>query len=222
MPVRISRVLVVGGWVAASAAVAMTSPLTPTYSYTVTAGSAATGVPFSLHGESTGTTPEITFVDTTEHRTIAGCDSGTMHGAGVTGKDRSGDGVVSVDGRATTFTNCRGPSRPDFDITGIGVWSLDATEPISDGIYIRLNGIRLNFSAGPSCNFTVSGSLRGRYNNSYWMLVSDVAAGSLTIDNVAAQQCSGIVANGDEASFAVAYKVRSDTLAQNPVTITGS
>ena len=85
---------------AASAAVAIAAaPAVAATTYTVTAGSAASGTKVNFSGKTTGATPQVHFSDTTAGQNLT-CDSGTAKGFTTTGTARPAAGLATITGAA--------------------------------------------------------------------------------------------------------------------------
>ncbi len=219
MSFRLSRVLTVGGCALAVAAVTMTSAFAATPTYTLKAGNAAPGTNVSLRASTGGTTPQITFVDTTSNTTLT-CDSGTLQGTTKTGTNLPGAAIASINGSASTFTNCTGPFGLQFQVTGSGSWKINANSAAPGGVFGSVTGIRATVKDGSVCNFTAAGRLSGKFTNQYLTLLSKGTDPTLTISGVPSGQCFGVIKNGDTATFGAVYKIRSNKFSQNPITIT--
>ncbi len=88
MAVAKLKTIVVAGAAAATMAIGI-MPANAVGTWTVTAGSAATGTAVAIKGTTTGASPQIHFTDTTTSTDLT-CDSGTASGTTTTGSGLSG------------------------------------------------------------------------------------------------------------------------------------
>lgn len=219
----LDRAVLVAGVVAATVVLGVGQASAVDLSYTVTAGSAASGSTVALTGTATGTAsaPAITFTDTTTNQ-VLNCVSGTAPGTTTVGAGQSGAGLATIDGASTTWTSCTGPLGLAFTVSGSGSWILNATGATAGG---TTPGTITSASASVSdpgiCSFDVSGSVTGSYTNGSPATLSVAADNStLTISNV--NGCLGIINDGDAATFVGAYQIAANDAANNPVTVTSS
>jgi len=220
----LDRAVLVAGAVAATAVLgvsqASAAPLDTTY--TVAAGSAASGSAVALTGTATGTAsaPAITFTDTTTNQ-VLNCVSGTAPGSTTVGSGLSGTGLATIDGANTTWTSCTGPLGLAFTVAGSGSWVLNATGPTSGGVTPgTITSAGASVSDPGICSFNVSGSVTGSYTNSPATLSVAADNSTLTISNV--NGCLGIINEGDSATFVGSYSIAANDAANNPVTVTSS
>lgn len=189
--------------------------------FTVTAGSAPAGTTVAITGVTSGTTPQIHFTDITSNVSFT-CDSGTAPGSTKTGTGLSGAGIASINGPTTTWTNCQGAGF-NFQVAGVGTWSLNATSGSSAGVSGNVSAVNANVtgtgSFGSTCNFNVTGTVPGSYDNASTTLT--VNGGGLTINNPTGTCASlNVIKNGDAATFQANYVTTANTSAYNPVHIT--
>jgi hypothetical protein len=216
MTSRIPRVLGLAGGLAAVAFL-FASQAQAAATYTVKAGSAASGTTVAIKGTTTGTSPQIHFTDVTSGQTLT-CKSGTAPGTTKTGSGLAGAGIGHVTGPKTTWTGCSGPLSLKFKVTGIGTWNLNATSYKSGVATGNINNVTAKVSDPGVCTFTAKGSVGVTYTNKTHILAVPGKTAGLTVSGVSG--CPGVVSNGDKAKFKANYLLKATTAADNPITIT--
>lgn len=226
MKTNTKRLALVAVTAAAIAGYTATSAQASTVSFTVTAGSAASGS-VNVTGVTTGSTPQIRFTDTSTGVAFT-CDSGTAPGTVVVGGHSYTSPATSVQvgaitGGGTTWTNCQGDGF-NFTVAGSGSWPVNASMGTSTGVSGTISGVNASVTGtgifGTTCNFTVTGSVPTSYTNTDHTL--HVTAGTGLQIATASGTCAslGAVNGGDSATFVADYSVTANTSADNPVQIT--
>lgn len=213
----VSKALLIGGAALTALAIGTGSASAAT-TFTVAAGSAPAGTTVAVTGATTGTSPQVTFKDTTKNTTLT-CASSTAKGSTKTGTALSGTAIASINGAATLFNTCKGPFGLTFKVTGANTWKLNATSGSTTGANGTLTGVTATVDGGTSCKFSVTGTVAGTYTNSTKALSFPGTTSTLTISNVVGG-CFGAIASGDKASFKASYLLTATTAAYNPVKIT--
>lgn len=211
------KTLVVAGAAAAAMGIGI-MPANAAATWTVTAGSAASGTTVAVKGTTKGAKPQIHFTDTTTGTALS-CTSGTAPGTVVTGSGQAGNGIGHINGPGTTWTGCTGPLGISLTPTGVGTWNINAkhynaTSGLTNG---TITNVTANV-AGTGCSFTVTGSVPVSYKNSTTTLSVKDTQSNLVVSNVSG--CFSQVNNGDHASFKGAYLLKATTTADNPIHIT--
>lgn len=184
--------------------------------FTVKAGSAPSGTTVAVKGVTTGSSPQVTFVDTTSGTTL-NCTSSSATGSVKTGTGLSGTGIATINGAGIVFSSCTGPLGLNLTVKGAGTWKLNATSGSTTAVKGTLTGVSATVS-GSGCSFSVAGSVAGSYTNSTQALAFPGTTSGLKISNV--NGCFGLVNSGDVASYKASYKLTATTAAYNPVKVT--
>lgn len=218
-----ARAVLVAGGVAAAAVLGVSQASAADFTYTVAAGSAASGSSVAITGTASGTAsaPAITFTDTTTNQ-VLNCVSGTAPATATVNSGLAGTDLATIDGASTTWTNCTGPLGLGFTVAGSGSWDVNATgETVGGATPGTITGASAAVDDPGVCSFDVNGSVEGTYTNGTTSTLSTSATGStLTISNVSG--CFGIINEGDSATFVGTYQITANDTANNPVTITSS
>ncbi|HVV24948.1 MAG TPA: hypothetical protein VHF06_36290 [Pseudonocardiaceae bacterium] len=220
----LARVVLVAGGVATAAVLGVSQASAADFTYTVAAGSAASGSTVAITGTASGTAsaPAITFTDTTTNQ-VLNCVSATAPATTTVGTDLPGADLATIDGASTTWTNCTGPLGLGFTVTGAGNWDVNGTGETTGGVTPgSITGASASVDDPGVCSFDVNGDVQGDYTNgTSTSTLSVVADGStLTISNVSG--CFGIINDGDSATFEGTYQIAANDSGDNPVTITSN
>lgn len=132
------------------------------------------------------------------------CDSASAAGTANLGPAVS-DPIAQITG--TTFTNCTGPFGLTFDVTHVGVWNLAGDGGHASGVTSgHITGIQAQIS-GPFCEATVTGSVPGTFTNTTNVLAVNLSELGLTLDVDPANDCFGLIADGENAGFEGNFQV---------------
>ena len=192
-------------------------------SYNVTAGSAPAGTVVGYTATTTGSSPQVTWKNTTAGTTW-NCVSASAPGTIKAGTLLSGTGIGTVNGAGTVWNTCNGPFGLTLTYTGSGSWGLNATGNTVGGVTpVRISGVNVHVAG--ACNFDYTGSIDGTYTNgtSSGTLTLPGTTSGLTISNVSGSTCGLFgLGNGHSASFKATYQVAADNGAYNPIGITSN
>lgn len=210
--------------VAAVAVLAGSSAAFASGSFGVSAGSAATSTVVPYTATTTGSSPQVTFKDTTSGTTL-NCASASAAGSVTVVSGHDSNGLGTINGATTGWNTCTGPFSLKFTVTGANTWNLNATGSTVGGV---TPGSISNVSAhvaGNGCSFDVTGTANGSYTNgaSSGTLTLPGTTSTLTISNVSGSLCGFAgIANGHAASFKATYGVTANTSGYNPIQINGT
>ena len=181
---RLARISAIGAGVAAAIAICA-APAVAATTYTVTAGSAATGTVVPITGTTQGASPQITFKDVTSSQTLT-CASGSEPGTTTVASGVSGTAIGKITGSKSVFTGCSGPLGLTFKVTGVNTWKLNATSfNKSTGVAKgTITGIVAKVSDQGACVFTAKGTVAVTYKNSTTVLTAPGTAAQLTVSGV--------------------------------------
>lgn len=188
----------------ASALVIVASPAMAAAPYDVSAGTETTGT-----AAIEGTTDDIIFYTDFVNMT---CDSGTADGVANLGTNSTGNGVANISD--TTWSSCLGPLDIPMTVDQIGTWNVNAVGDTVSGVTagtISSITARVESVTPGQCEFTVTGTAGGSFNNTTQQLIVDdqSSANDLVISDVTG--CFGQVLEGDPAYFGAAYDITNDS-----------
>lgn len=242
MTTRFVRLFAAGALVAASTVPLAGSASAHAAPFTVTAGASAVGTSLPITLTTSGSAPQFTWRDTATGVNVT-CSSVTWRGALTTGTTTGRIGTI--DGSRATFTDCIGPAGLGFAITGVGLWTLDASDASSGSSTVVVGNIRAHLvaTAGPTCSWDFAapsgsfqssststatpGSLAANYSNGTQDLgVTATNPGSLGLWNVHGSGAStycvspSLWKQGDRMSWSAVWTLTADAPTNNPVAIT--
>jgi hypothetical protein len=221
MSSRIARSLGLGAGLAA-VALLCAAQANAAGTWTVKAGSAASGSTVAITGRTAGTSPQIHFNDVTANLPLT-CASGTAPGSVKVGKGLGGSAIGHITGSKTTWKTCAGPAGLKFVVTGSNTWNLNASSFASGVTTGSISNVKARVVDSGVCAFTVTGKVAARYSNKTHNLTIPGTSASLTISNVSSTaNCLGLIKNNDKASFKGTYALKANSAANNPITITHS
>lgn len=181
--------------------------------YTVTVGTNTSGT----HAVTGATSAPIDFeVDGPFGPVPMTCASSSANASVTAGVSSTGVGIATIS--STTWTSCDGPFGLSLDVAHAGSWSIDVTDPTvaAGATETAVTGTISNVEAHVSdatgtCDFVVKGTVDGSVNEvAQQLVVNETGDGSLKIDSVApGGDCLGLIAVGDDASFAGTYDLTS-------------
>ena len=194
------------GIIAAAAAYATV----PTYK--ITAGTKTSGtIDYTAAATGTSAKPAIKFRDTAGNGTDLNCVSGTAKGVMKLGAHVSGTKAGTITG--STWTSCHGPFNLALKPKQVGTWYINGSaRPVNGVTKVFVNNVKANVTSAAGCNFTVSGSVDGTYNNTSGRLNFAPRAGSghvLRLSNVNTAGCFNLLHNKDKATFRASYLVKT-------------
>jgi hypothetical protein len=183
----------------------------------------------SNDGSFTATAGTTTLTDTSTGAAVSCASStapGIMHTAtGLATSSELNNQNLAGGVSGGSYSGCTGPGGASFTVDGSSqAWSIFATsydsstDQMAVDLYIP-SDFPVNVS-GPSCSYSLTGTLTGTYANSSSTLA--VSGGSLTVSGASGNGCSGLAADGDAVTFAASYSVTpAVTMSPDPVTLGG-
>lgn len=147
-------------------------------------------------GTDTASAATVMLRDTTTEASLTCASSHSVDsvdsGSGLSGNDIAVENSVS-------FSGCSGPIGT-FSVMPLGTWLINA-QSFSAGVATGTITDVIAVIDGPSCTATVSGTAAGTYSDGTGAV--QVFGGSLHISGVTG--CSGLLRNGDPATFTGTY-----------------
>ena len=203
-------------------------------SYNVAAGSAASGTTLNWTGTTTGTSPQVQFVDTTSGAAFT-CLSAAAHGTTKVGTGLANplaQIATTSAGVGTIWNGCKDTATSAaLTVTGTYPWRLngngDTVAGVTPGTISNINA-HVHANNG-TCDFDVQGPLTSlgqvdvKWTNGSPSTLEVLNNPTLVIKNVAGFGCGFLgVANNHAAKFHAIYNVTADIAANNPLTVTSN